>query len=111
MEKIKTKEKIERLKDGDKVIEDTKDMAELLNYKFQQVFTKESKFKNPKESKMNTKMEEVIVNKDEILKIMEELEERKAIGPDGVSGFILKECRNQLVGPIYDIIKCSVSTG
>ncbi len=42
---------------------------------------------------------------------MEELEVRKAIGPDGVSGLILKECRNQLVGPIYDIIKCSVSTG
>ncbi len=52
--------------------------------------------------------EEVI---EEIHKIMEEVEERKAIGPDGVSGFILKECRNQLVEPAYDIIKCSVSTG
>ncbi len=66
-------------------------MAELLSNKFQQVFTKESKFKNPKENKTNTKMEEVIVNKDEIHKIMEELEERKEIGPDEVSGFILKE--------------------
>ncbi len=42
---------------------------------------------------------------------MEELEERKAIGPDGVSGFILKDCRNQLVRLVYDIIKCSISTG
>ncbi len=41
---------------------------------------------------------------------MEELEERKATGPDGVSGFILKECRKQLNETVYDTIKCSKST-
>ncbi len=56
-------------------------------------------------------MEEVIVNKDEIFKIMEEIEVRKVIRPNGVSDLILKECKNELVGPIYDIIKCSVATG
>lgn len=34
-----------------------------------------------------------------------ELEERKAIGPDGVSGFFLKESRNQLVAPVYDSVQ------
>ncbi len=42
---------------------------------------------------------------------MEELEERKVTWPNGVSGFILKECRKQLIEPVYDIIKCSLSTG
>ncbi len=47
----------------------------------------------------------------EVYTMMEELEERKATGPDGVSGFILKECRKQLIEPLFDIIKCSLSTG
>ncbi len=42
---------------------------------------------------------------------MEELEKRKATGPDSVSGFILKECRKQFTEPVYVTIKCSLSTG
>ncbi len=59
---------------------------------------------------MIVQIEEVIVYKEEIHKIMEKLEERKATGPDGVSSFIFKQYRNQLVGPIYDIMMCSIST-
>lgn len=102
--KIKPKEKIERLKDGNMITEDPKDMTELLNKRFQQVFTKESQFNEPQDDMINVKMDEVILTKEEIYKIMEELEVRKAIGLDS-PGFTLKECRNQLVGPVYDI-KC-----
>ena len=42
---------------------------------------------------------------------MKELDERKAIGPDGVSGYILKECRQEMGVPIHDIIECSIKTG
>ncbi len=35
----------------------------------------------------------------------------KAVGPDEVSGHILKNCRQQIIVPIYDIIKCSVESG
>ncbi len=55
-------------------------------------------------------MQEITVIK-EVYKMMEKLEERKATEPDGVSSFILKECRKQLIEPVYDIIKCSLSTG
>lgn len=34
---------------------------------------------------------------------MEELEERKATGPDGVSDFILNKCRKHLIETVYDI--------
>ena len=42
---------------------------------------------------------------------MEELEDGKAMGPDGVSGSILKACREELVVPIYDIIQYSLASG
>ncbi len=42
--------------------------------------------------------------------MMKELEDRKATGPGGVSGFILKECRKQLIETVYGIINCSLST-
>ena len=56
-------------------------------------------------------MKEVRVDKKEIINLMKELEEDKATGPDEVSGKILKECRNELINPVYDIIKCSVESG
>ena len=43
--------------------------------------------------------------------MMKELDERKAIGPDGVSGYILKKCRQEMTEPIHDIIECSIKTG
>ena len=34
--------------------------------------------------------------------MIKELDKRKAIGPDGVSGNILKECKQEMAEPIYD---------
>ncbi len=48
-------------------------------------------------------MSGIIVSKEEIYKMMEELDVRKAMGPDGISGLVLKECKKQLIEPIYDI--------
>ena len=33
------------------------------------------------------------ISKKEREEMMKELDERKAIGPDGISGYILKECK------------------
>ena len=38
-------------------------------------------------------------------------DERKAIRPDEISGYILKECRQEMTKQIQDIIKCSIKTG
>ena len=43
--------------------------------------------------------------------MMKELDKRKAIEPDGISGYILKECRQEMAEPIHDIIECSIKTG
>ena len=42
---------------------------------------------------------------------MKELDERKATGQDVVSGYILKERRQEMTEPIHHIIECSIQTG
>lgn len=44
-------------------------------------------------------------------KLMKNLDGRKAMGPVGISGQVLKECVDQLLEPLYDIISCSVKSG
>ena len=51
---------------------------------------------------------EIRINKEKIKEMMKESDERKSIGPDWVSGYILKECRQEMAEPIHDIIECSI---
>ena len=55
-------------------------------------------------------MWEIRINREEIKEIMKELDERKTIGPDGISGYILKECKQEMAESIHDIIECSFKT-
>ncbi len=59
-------------------------LTELLNKKFQQVLTEESEFKEPKDKKTEKQMWEITAMKV-VYRMMEELEKRKATGPDGVN--------------------------
>lgn len=109
--KLKSKETIARLQGEQGMIDDPKSMANLLNTRFQQVFTREPIFEQPSENEGGYKLEEIKIQKREIIKLMEELDEEKAMGPDEVSGSILKECKEELIDPIYDIIGCSLRSG
>ena len=51
------------------------------------------------------------MHKQEIYKLMKELDEEKAMGSDEFLGSILKVCREEMIDPIYYIIKCSLETG
>ena len=53
-------------------------------------------------------MEDVQVTIQEINNILKSLDGRKATGPDGVSGWILKECREELKDKLHSII-CTTS--
>ena len=68
------------------------------------MFTTKSLFIKPHRQKRKNEMWEIKISSEE----MKELNERKAIGPDGVSGYILKECRQEMAEPIHDIIECSI---
>ena len=56
-------------------------------------------------------MREIRINRKEIKEFREKLDERKAIRPDRVSEYILKECRQEMAEPIHDIIECSIKRG
>lgn len=51
------------------------------------------------------------VTEGEVCELLKELDVRKAHGPDGVSNWVLKECRNQLVARIGDLITTSLQQG
>ena len=80
-------------------------MSELLNKNFQKVFITEFDFKKPQGQVRKNEMWESRISREEIEKIMKELDERKAIRPDEGSGYILKECRQEMAEPIDDIIE------
>ena len=54
---------------------------------------------------------EVEVHWESVMKLMENLKVNKAPGPDGVSNWILKECRHQLVDKIQDLLTSSLEQG
>ena len=102
---------MESLKIGDQVYDKPNEVSEILNKKFPEVFTSEALFNEPYRSNKTNMSEEFAVKKETLMKKIENLDGNKAIGPDGVSGHIIKECREQLIEPMYDIIKCSIETG
>ena len=48
--------------------------------------------------------EVLVVERQEIDQLLEKVDARKAMGADGVSSWTLKECREQLVEAIWNVI-------
>ncbi len=105
------KESVSRLKVEGKIYEDAQDMAEVMNNSFRLVFTVEGEFDAGSNKLVRNILSTVPVSYEEILKMMEELEVNKATGPDGVSNWILKECREQLADKIHSQVVTSLSQG
>ena len=99
------------MKENNEVYEDPKEMSEVLNKNFEKVFTTQSDFEKLQGQVKKNEMWEIKISKKKIEEMMKELDEKKAIGPDGVSEYILKECRQKMTEPIHDIIECSIKIG
>ena len=112
--KLNRREDIKTIRENGQIYENDKDISEVMNNNFQKVFTKESEFC---EREMRdgvvpvAAMEEVKVNKRELQELMKALDGTKSMGPDEVSGQILKECHEELIEPIFEIINYSIQTG
>ena len=110
--KLKMKEDIIRIRDGGEVVEDPDAMAEVFNKNFQSVFTTEQNFGEEIVGQRNREgMLGFVSSLEEIKDILEKLDVRKAMGPDGVSNWILKECSSQLAGVTQNIINTTLSRG
>lgn len=108
---IKNRESIESLEVNGVCSEDPREMAEAMNGCFRKVFTKETAFDKPLVMEQKGIMKEFQVTVEEIKNMMGSLEVRKAVGPDGVSGWILRECREQLAEKVCEVIDASLREG
>ncbi len=91
------------------MFEDLAEMAEIINKSFQAVFTKESTFVGQSEMSEEMGLGEIQVSEEDIRKQLERLDVRKALEPDGVSRWILKEYNQQLTWVVHSIIESSLN--
>ena len=75
------------------------------------MFSVEEEFVEPREQVRLGGLQEIKVEKYEIGKLLNELDVRKAMGPDELSNWVLKECKEQLVEPIWEVINTSLIEG
>ena len=66
-----------------------------MNESFKSVFTVKGTFIEPNTTEAEGGLKEVVVQKQDVGRLLENLDVRKAMGPDGVSGWTLKECKEQ----------------
>ena len=109
--KLKKREGISSLKVDGVMYDQEQDMSEVMNRCFQSVFMEEGEFEGEEVELGEGILDEVEVQEQDIMKLMEGLEVNKAPGPDGVSNWILKECRDQLVRRIHCLVSLSLSKG
>lgn len=83
-------------------------MAKVMNKGFQTVVTEESDFDLADGEIDKNRLKEVVVQWKDVMKLLENLEVNKAPSPDGVSNWILKECRTQLADKIYNLLSLSL---
>ena len=108
--KLQRKETIDRVKVGDDIYEDINEIVEKLNENFCKVFTEETEFRRPMLPETG-RMKDLIITRSDIRKVVSNLEVNKAMGPDGVSGRLIKECQEQLLEPILDLVRTSINMG
>ncbi|XP_050714228.1 uncharacterized protein LOC126997279 [Eriocheir sinensis] len=110
-DKLKNRETINKLKMDGTAYEDPAEMAEVMNNSFHRVFTKEDEFVQPPGQERGRVMQEIQLTVQEVKESLNKLDVRKATGPDEVSGWILKECSEQLAEKFHSIMSASLSEG
>ena len=61
------------------------------------------------ENRLKKAGEPTSLSKEEVIKSINKISVKKASGPDNLSGFILKKCKNSLLDIMYKIMKMSVT--
>ena len=75
------------------MMKDPKEMAEVFNRYFHSVFTKENDFRGDRiRMEDGDALKEIVTSTEEVKNMLEKLNVREAMGPDGVSHWIVKEC-------------------
>ena len=98
--------------DNGNTMTDDKDIAEALNAFFASTFTQEDLNSIPRlDDPDSTKILDIDIDKDSVLKKLQNLKESKAPGPDGLYPRILKEVCNEIALPLAQIFRKSLDEG
>ena len=98
-----------------KIISDRQKIVEIVNSQFSSVFAKNDEiFSEDYHCFTNIKIEQninKIMNLVDIEQILKDLNPNKALGPDKISPFVLKECACELTFPLKELIRRTISEG
>jgi hypothetical protein len=99
-------------KDGT-VVNDSKEMAAVLNSYFSSVFTDEGDDPVPAADNCETgsKLENIRINEKMVMEKLKNLKPAAAPGPDGIGSMLLKELEEQVSKPLTAIYNKSLGTG
>ena len=86
------------LVDNNKLVSTPKEKADVLNNQFSKVFSQpcNKTYKKPDLSKFSETLNSIKVSPNGVLKLMENINDRKATGPDDIPGKLLKICSFEL---------------
>ena len=101
------------LRENGTLHQDSKTKAELLNNQFRSVFTREDPNEPlpPLQEKCYPDIGDIDINTAGVAKLLKNLNEHKACGPDSIPNYILKHFANELAPAITDIFDLSIKTG
>ena len=105
------KETIDKIVKEEKIYQTAEELSEIMNDSFKSVFSEEGTFIEPNMTEAQGGFKEVVVQKQDVGRLLGNLDVRKAMGPDGVSGWTLKECKEYLIQPIWEVITSSIEEG
>ncbi|XP_076062422.1 uncharacterized protein LOC143037755 [Oratosquilla oratoria] len=110
--KLKNKQELVKLCQGNIEYTEDLEMAEVMNNHFKSVFTRE-KIPNCDidKNKKSPLMNEFTASLKEISEHLSRLDVRKSHGPDGIANWILKECKEELTDKIHILINSSLKEG
>ena len=114
--KTKTRDRIGPLKEGEALLESSKDMSEALNQYFVSVFTQEDVDLIPEADSVYTgessnKLINIKISRDDVLGEINKLSATKSPGPDEVYPKLIKECKDIISLTLTDIFNKSLDTG
>ena len=101
--------------DENNLIKDPKLKANVLNNQFAKVFSKPepeiTHENNHNEKNKYKKMKNINVKRKGVLKLLSEIKEHKATGPDRIPGKFLKECALEIVEAYVLLFQASIDQG
>ena len=94
----------------DKILHNSKDKAEILNSQFYSVFTKEDLSNIPEcTGHPYPIMPSISIFTTGIQKLLEEVDAKKASGPDSISAWVLKHCARKIAPILSKLFSQSLS--